>query len=114
MIQSDTKISFNNFQSFKQLVIADVRKINEDAAEVQESMQQQLCPVDTGLLKSTIEIKREGEDVIKIVEGSEQADYWSFVEYGTEYQSAQPHIRPAHAAAVQYRDRQLAALRSKY
>lgn len=110
---ASTKISRNNFQNFKRAVIGDVKGINGQSAQVQVAEQSRLVPVQTGALKSTIRIEQEG-DVISVVEGTSEIDYALYQEYGTENQPGTPHIRPAHAKAVQYRDRELAKLRGKY
>lgn len=52
---------------------------------------QQLCPVDTGYLKSTGFVRAVGEDV----EIGYEAEYASFVEFGTYKMAAQPYLRPA-------------------
>lgn len=52
---------------------------------------QQLCPVDTGYLKSTGYIRVNGNDV----EVGYEADYASYVEFGTYKMAAQPYLRPA-------------------
>lgn len=49
------------------------------------------CPVDTGLLVSTIRAESVG-DTVYITIGT---DYWAYVEYGTSKMAAQPFIRPA-------------------
>lgn len=48
-------------------------------------------PVKTGKLKRSLRIEKSGK---KIEIGSD-AEYASFVEFGTRYQAAQPYFRPA-------------------
>lgn len=63
------------------------RPITEDVYE----MMRRLVPIDTGLLRSTIEwIYVDGTGVIFV-----GTDYWRYVEYGTSKMAAQPFIRPA-------------------
>jgi HK97 gp10 family phage protein len=52
---------------------------------------QALCPIDTGYLQSTGYIKIEPDVVIIGFD----ADYASYVEYGTYKMHAQPFLRPA-------------------
>lgn len=51
----------------------------------------QIVPVDTGSLKSTIEVKQEG---LTAHIGSD-IHYAAYVEAGTSKMSAQPYLRPA-------------------
>lgn len=52
---------------------------------------QDLCPVDTGYLRDSAFIKRESDDV----QVGFDADYASYVEFGTYKMEAQPFLRPA-------------------
>lgn len=52
---------------------------------------QELTPVDTGELKDSEEVRREGNSVVLIA----GADHAVHVEFGTAYQSPQPFMRPA-------------------
>lgn len=60
-------------------------------AQIIFDISQDLCPVDTGYLKSTGFVREAGDDV----EIGYEADYASFVEFGTYKMSAQPFLRPA-------------------
>lgn len=62
-------------------------------AEAIERDMVDLCPVDTGLLSSTIHAEQVGDTVYVSV--GEGAEYWIYVEYGTSKMAAQPFIRPA-------------------
>jgi hypothetical protein len=111
-----TRISHNGFQTFKRSVHDNVRQINRNAGEFQKDLQIQLCPVgeeEHVHLYETIDVVEEG-DVVKVVEGDSDHLYWLPLEYGSENSPAQPHIRPAHAAAIKQRNADLAKLRSKY
>ena len=55
-----------------------------------------LAPVDTGFMRDNI--RTLGAKISQDVIGGEilsAAEYSSFVEYGTKFQTAQPHLRPA-------------------
>jgi HK97 gp10 family phage protein len=52
---------------------------------------QQLCPVDTGFLRDSAFMQVSGDDV----EIGFEADYASYVEFGTYKMAAQPYLRPA-------------------
>lgn len=49
------------------------------------------CPVDTGYLRSTVFVTKNGDDV----EVGFEAPYASYVEFGTYKMAAQPFLRPA-------------------
>jgi HK97 gp10 family phage protein len=49
------------------------------------------APVDTGNLRDSHEVQKEGSTVLIVV----GAEYAGDVEYGTQYQEAQPFLRPA-------------------
>lgn len=62
----------------------------------------QLCPVDTGRLRSSI-TSVPGEDSLgPYVEVGTNVEYGAYVEFGTSRQAAQPFLRPALAEAVGY------------
>jgi HK97 gp10 family phage protein len=61
----------------------------------------QLCPVDTGRLRSSVNssgLQRDGRGVF--VEVGTNVVYGTHVEFGTSRQRAQPYLRPALAEAV--------------
>ncbi len=60
-------------------------------AQVIFDYSQELCPVDTGFLKASGRVYPTGDDV----EIAYEADYASFVEFGTYKMAAQPYLRPA-------------------
>jgi HK97 gp10 family phage protein len=60
-------------------------------AEVVYQRSQELVPVDTGFLKKSGFIQQQGDDV----QVGYDADYASFVEFGTSKMAAQPYLRPA-------------------
>jgi HK97 gp10 family phage protein len=54
-----------------------------------------LTPIDTGRLIDSYKAQRAGRGAAVVTD----VDYWRFVEFGTRYMSAQPHVRPAYEAA---------------
>lgn len=58
-----------------------------------------LCPVDTGRLRSSIQMV-EGQDGrgVYVTVGT-NVEYAAFVEFGTRFMAAQPYMRPALAKA---------------
>ena len=62
-------------------------------AQMQQTAQI-IAPVDTGFLHDhiTLEIKDAG----MTAEVASTAEYAAYVEYGTRFMAAQPHIRPAY------------------
>lgn len=69
---------------------ASARYARAVARAVRDDMER-LCPVDTGLLKSTIEVEAVGDTTYVSV----GTDYWMHLEFGTSKMAAQPFIRPA-------------------
>lgn len=51
-----------------------------------------LAPVDTGLLRNSIEAQSTGDEEARVGTNTEYAQH---VEFGTKSQSAQPFLRPA-------------------
>lgn len=66
-----------------------MRESMEEVVEVGEEAAKRRCPVDSGIMKSTIEGKarRRGTEIQGVLsvggEGGSEAPYWPFVEYGT-------------------------------
>lgn len=61
----------------------------------------QLCPVDTGRLRSSIQMtdpRQVSADVLSIRVGS-AVNYARYVELGTRYMRARPYLRPAISRA---------------
>lgn len=76
--------------------------ISEYAEKIWEEARD-LVPVDTGNLRSTIEIRLTKSFLagIKAMIGTDRTTYAIHVEYGTQMTEAQPYIRPAFK---KYRD----------
>ena len=55
-------------------------------------------PVRTGRLRSSYHVEREGGQTL--VTNSSDTDYAQFVEFGTKYDAAQPHVRPGLEATA--------------
>lgn len=55
----------------------------------------QIVPVDTGRLKTSIEVELERQNLISKVEIGTDVPYAAYVEYGTSRQRAQPYMRPS-------------------
>ena len=58
-----------------------------------EAKAKQLCPVDTGLLRASINTTLQPDKLRAIV--STNVKYASYVEFGTEFQDFQPYMYPA-------------------
>lgn len=61
----------------------------------------QLCPVDTGRLRSSIQLvdpHQVSTDVLSVRVGT-AVNYARYVEFGTRYMAARPYLRPALGAA---------------
>lgn len=75
----------NAGEKVEEAVLRAVKRLSQYGAEQARDK----VPVATGELKSSIKALNDGFVADK--------DYAAFVEYGTEYQSAQPYMRPAFA-----------------
>ncbi len=67
-----------------------------EGAQQVRRLAQRLVPVDTGHLRSTIQIDKERSRVWNV---GALAFYAGFVEFGTIHMDAQPYMRPAIAAS---------------
>ncbi len=70
---------------------ADLDAAFKAAAEAVADEAKNMCPVDTGMLRDSIEVSSEGMNA-SINAG---ADYAAFVEFGTCKAAAQPFLVPA-------------------
>lgn len=109
-----TKVTKNRIKITGQDILKDVQRIHAAAAQVIASIQTQLVPVDTGDLQSTIRIEQINENVIAVREGTDQIDYALYVEYGTDNNISQPHIRPAAEMGKRHIVNELAKMKAKY
>lgn len=88
--------------TYHQILADAVRPQLEDLADTIQSDAKRLCPIDTGALELTIHVSVESNGDITGTAGSEEVDYASYVEYGTQATAkrpwttpAQPYMRPA-------------------
>lgn len=71
----------------------DVKNIVRlNGSEMQRNAQRK-APVDTGHLRRSITLRYQDSGFTAKVKS--EAEYAPYVEYGTRYMSAQPHVRPA-------------------
>lgn len=70
----------------------------------------QLCPVDTGALRASIHVRREGREAVYSIVAP--LDYAGYVEYGTHKMEAQPYLTPAirHIDPLPYFQKEIGAL----
>lgn len=57
-------------------------------------------PVDTGVLKGSIQTESFIEDGIPVSETGPNTEYAAYVEYGTSKMKAQPYMEPGYRAAI--------------
>lgn len=89
-LDKDITVFLEKFNKNLEERMEDIReKIEEDAKD--------RCPVNTGALRDSIDIKLEKEkEEIKIkINENNLEDYWDEVEFGTSKQQPQPFLRPA-------------------
>lgn len=87
-------------RAYAEMGLSSQRELVRLAIEVQNRARE-LCPVDTGRLRSSIG-HTEGVDVRgPFVDVGTNVEYAPFVEYGTMHMAPQPFLRPALAEAVE-------------
>lgn len=86
-----TKVTIIIPQEFVRSMQEFLMKTGEKSAEEIKELARELVPVNTGKLRDSIKIEKDGSDFII---GSDE-EYSGFVEYGTLRQSPQPFMRPA-------------------
>lgn len=87
------RLSFRLSDFFDETTDEAWKVVEKYAALIFEEMRR-LCPVDTGYLKSTIEILLDRKAFEALV-GTWKTDYAHYPEFGTIHQAAQPYVRPA-------------------
>jgi len=91
----------------------NLTRMVKDMAEDIQRIAQQLAPIDTGALVSSIEIFEGATGVFNVVGGTyvisiavgSRLEYAAFVELGTSRQAAQPYMLPAFEMVTQDIDR---------
>lgn len=68
-----------------------------------EARAKDLCPVDTGRLRSSITsaLEEEGDTIVAVI--GTDVEYAPFIEFGTQRMEAQPFLVPAAYAVLQSR-----------
>lgn len=91
----------------------DARRIIKGTALQMERDMQTAVPVDTGHLRRTIgtHIKDDGMTARVGASMNGNADYASYVEYGTRFMDAQPYFNPAFDKAEQEFKRKVKGLK---
>lgn len=86
-------------QAMRKLVIDQEAELWRFALTTQ-NLARLYCPVDTGRLRSSIQVSRGRDAQGAFVDIGTNVEYAAFVEFGTSRMSAQPYLRPALAVAV--------------
>lgn len=92
--QGDARFT-SYFGNVTQRIVAAQGRAAERVGQEAVKIAQELCPVDSGYLLSTIryEVRRTGTGYAVVVYAG--ADYALYVELGTSRMEAQPFMRPA-------------------
>lgn len=106
-----TRIVNNQIKAHGREVVGEVRKAHRETAEFIAAEQRERVPVLTGALKASISVEDINEDVVAILEGGEPVNYPIYVEFGTENQPAQQHIRPAFKSGMRFLRQRLASIK---
>jgi HK97 gp10 family phage protein len=92
------KAILDNLDKLQVMVREGVQKKLEEAGEVALEVANELVPVDTGYLKSTLYMETQPGEV-KV---GADASYAIFLEIGTVHQRAQPYLVPAMLAGAEH------------
>jgi HK97 gp10 family phage protein len=82
----------NRFRDLGKQLRAQEREARTRAANVGASVARQLAPVDTGLLRSLIEVRFGANGGVRLVSG---ADYSAHVNFGTVFHAPNPFFSKA-------------------
>ena len=88
-------VVYNHFPSMPPKMRKAVSRRIQTAVQRVESDAKGRAPVDTGNLRNSIRHSMQGE-LTGVV--NENAEYAAYVEFGTRYTPAQPHLGPAMAS----------------
>ena len=86
------RLGLNSLADLAPRIMDAVDAEMEDAAEELAYIAQELAPVRTGFLRSSIHVERIDHLALQV---RADAEYAAFVEYGTHRQAAQPFMTPA-------------------
>jgi HK97 gp10 family phage protein len=92
------RVILDNLDKLSEIIHAAVEMKMEDAATVGLQVAEDLVPVDTGFLRSRLDVEVRDDQIIL----TDDADYALFVELGTSKQSPQPFMMPGAVAAGDY------------
>lgn len=92
-----SELSFYDEEIGEAFVLVDYSGAVEAFISTFLQVANELVPVRTGYLRSTITANTDGEEEIYC---EATADYAQYVEYGTSYMEAQPYFEPAIEAAL--------------
>jgi hypothetical protein len=89
------RVILDNLDKLPAIIQAAAHQKMEDAATVGLQVAENVVPVDTGFLRSRLDVEVTDTQIIL----SDDADYAVFVELGTYKQAAQPFLVPGAQAA---------------
>jgi HK97 gp10 family phage protein len=93
-----TRIENNALEAYRKRRTPEVRAINDQAAEIIEKVEIDLCPkssIEHVHLFETIKRERIDENAQQVSVGDAEHDYADVLEHGGEHTEAQPFHRPA-------------------
>lgn len=86
-------VEYNKLDRFASELPRIVDRVLGDGAAEMVGTAQQIVPVDTGRLRSSLTMRRTGESAYEVYT---DVEYSMFVEAGTRFQAAQPYMRPSY------------------
>lgn len=87
------QIAFNVNNKYSSDTTKKVKELVKKHTYRLKELEQEIVPVDTGFLRSTITARVHKNGMFGMV--TPRTAYDSYVEYGTRYQYAQPYVRPS-------------------
>jgi hypothetical protein len=89
------RVILDNLDKLPAIIQAAVHEKMEDAATVGLQVAEAVVPVDTGFLRSRLDVEVTEDQIIL----TDDADYAVFIELGTSKMAAQPFLVPGAIAA---------------
>jgi HK97 gp10 family phage protein len=96
-LRTEWKAAIRNYERWRDDLDEKLDEVVEEYAEEVFKTAKEEVPVDTGNLRSTIEIilKDAKDSFLKAFVGTQKTTYAAYQEFGTSIMDAQPYLRPA-------------------
>lgn len=97
MPRDSIRVVYNHLDNVARQLAFLADEMVKNEAEIMRSTAENMVPVRTGLLRSTIKSVKTG---LASYEVEANTKYAGYVEWGTRYMNAQPYMTPGYAAGL--------------